>query len=496
MLKFFSYILLIFIFTFNIWADNSKKVSKVKPLEDKRETKMKIKGKYYNVINAYYWKSSEIAFDKEVHKKYNPKAGLWLPLAESIGFNLLLGAYNRYVTNSHFAKISFSSIKKNFQHGLDWDADDLYTNFWRHPYQGSIYFNTARSNGYNYYESMGVAFLGSLQWEFFMEIEPAAVNDVILTTFAGAMVGEAFYRLSNHFIDETSSGFERFFREGSLTFFNPGRFINRVARGRSARSMDKRIYERRRYFADLKIGINKLNILRSFEHNQKSIYLRFSLNYDDPFIKKRIKPFDHFYLTTVASPTEENPLSTFRLFSVLYGKKIISKKRELEFIFGLFQNFDYIQNDIYQISTLDLSIGFMFKRKLRNETLLTGSLMFGAVPMAGVDSEYAKYYLVDSLNMSRNYNLGGGATYKVNLSFHIPYVTLKSNYTIWYMKTYHGAKGSELVGIFEPAVHINILERISFGMQAIIYHRKADYSGFPDIDMLNRNYKAFVEFKL
>jgi len=128
--------------------------------------------------------------------------------------------------------------------------------------------------------------------------------------------------------------------------------------------------------------------------------------------------------------------------------------------------------------------------------LITGSVMFGAVPMAGVDSEYAKYYLVKSVNMSRDYNLGGGLTHKINIAFHIPYLTLKADYTMWYVKTYHGADGAEFVGIFEPGIHINILERISLGMQAVIYHRKAEYPGFPDVDKLTRNYKAFIEFKL
>ena len=451
---------------------------------------------YFNVKNSHYWRAKELDFNQETHDKYNPKSGIWLPLAESLGFNLLIGNYNRYVTESHFAQISFSSIKNNFTHGFDWDADDLYTNFWRHPYQGSIYYNTARSNGFGYFESMAVTLFGSLQWEFFMEIEPAAVNDVILTTFAGAMVGEAFYRLSNHIIDETSTGFERFLREGSLTFFNPGRFVNRTARGRLLRKMNERIYQRKKYFANIKVGINKLNIIKSYQHNQKSIYLRFTLNYDDPFTKKRIKPFDHFNLSTIVNPTEVNVFSYFRLFSILHGRKYVSTKHKSEVIFGFFQNFDYIQNDIYQIGSLDLSVGIIFKRKLRKETLITGSFTFGAIPMAGVNSQYAKYFLVDSLNMSRDYNLGGGLTYKIDLAFHIPYITLQAHYTMWYINTYHGAKGTELIGIFEPVIRVNILKRISFGMQATIYHRKAEYRDFPDVSTLNRNYKAFIEFRL
>jgi len=481
--KFFIYSFLI-AFSINCFSTDKKTIN----IDEKIE--------YFNVKNAYYWNSSEVLFNQSLYDKYNPKSGFWLPLSEIIGFNLLISSYNRFVTKSEFAQISFESIKNNFKHGFDWDADDLYTNFWRHPYQGSIYYNTARSNGYSYYESMGFTFFGSLQWEFFMEIEPAAINDVILTTFAGAMVGEIFYRLANHVIDESSGGFERVVREGSLTFFNPGRLINRAVRGRVTRKNKENIYERRRYYANFKIGINKLNLINSYSHNQKAIFLKFTLNYDDPFLKKRIKPFDHFYLSTIINPTETNIMNTFRLFSILYGVKFTNSVKKFEVILGTFQNFDYLQNDIYQIGSLDLSFGLMFKRKFRKESLLLGYFTLGAVPMAGVNSQYAKYSLVKKLNMSRDYNLGWGGTTKLNLLFSIPYVTLKAHYTTWLIHSYHGANGTEFIGVFEPAIHINLVERISIGVEAVIYHRKANYRKYPDVDKINRNYKAFVEFKL
>ncbi|HID38292.1 MAG TPA: DUF3943 domain-containing protein [Calditrichaeota bacterium] len=46
--------------------------------------------------------------------------------------------------------MSFESIKNNFQHRWDWDADNLITNMWGHPFQGAIYYNLARSSGYGY----------------------------------------------------------------------------------------------------------------------------------------------------------------------------------------------------------------------------------------------------------------------------------------------------------------------------------------------------------
>jgi len=50
--------------------------------------------------------------------------------------------------------------------------------------------STPLDNGLNFYESFGYAFLGSLIWEQFAEIQPASLNDQVNTPFGGTMVGE------------------------------------------------------------------------------------------------------------------------------------------------------------------------------------------------------------------------------------------------------------------------------------------------------------------
>ena len=125
--------------------------------------------------------------DQALVEEMNPRLPLWLPLLESVGLNLALGAFNAYVMDSEFAKISFKSVEHNFERGWSTDADELTTNMFAHPFHGSIYYNLARSSGYNYWTSLGVAAFGSWQWEFFMEIEPPALNDWVMTSYGGSM---------------------------------------------------------------------------------------------------------------------------------------------------------------------------------------------------------------------------------------------------------------------------------------------------------------------
>lgn len=80
----------------------------------------------------------------------NPKFSLWLLISEAITPNLPLGGFNTYIMNSEFAKISFKSIEHNFERRWSTDVDELLTNMWAHPFNGSIYYNFVKSSSYNY----------------------------------------------------------------------------------------------------------------------------------------------------------------------------------------------------------------------------------------------------------------------------------------------------------------------------------------------------------
>lgn len=95
----------------------------------------------------------------------------WRAGAETVGFNIGLWAFDRYVLKGHYAYISWNTIKENFRHGFEWDDDHLHTNMFDHPYNGSIFFNAGRSNGFNFWQSELFAIGGSAMWEMFMECE-------------------------------------------------------------------------------------------------------------------------------------------------------------------------------------------------------------------------------------------------------------------------------------------------------------------------------------
>lgn len=77
--------------------------------------------------------------------------------------------------------------ERNIKTGFVWDNDMFSTNLFAHPYHGGTYFNSARSNGMNFWQSVPYAVGGSLMWEYLMENEPGAINDFVATTIKEAL---------------------------------------------------------------------------------------------------------------------------------------------------------------------------------------------------------------------------------------------------------------------------------------------------------------------
>ena len=140
------------------------------------------------------------------------KRHFWRAAGEVAGFNIGLWAFDRYVQRGDWAYISFNTIKENFRHGFLWDNDNLGTNTFLHPYNGSLYFNAARANGFNFWQSELFAIGGSGMWELFMEREYPSTNDFIATPIGGAAIGEILFRASDAVLDDRLTGGSRFER--------------------------------------------------------------------------------------------------------------------------------------------------------------------------------------------------------------------------------------------------------------------------------------------
>ncbi|MBW4361570.1 DUF3943 domain-containing protein [Flavobacterium taihuense] len=86
--------------------------------------------------------------------------------------------------------------KQNVKAGPVWDNDDWVLNWVTHPYSGGVYYMTARSSGFNIFESfLYSAFMSTFFWEYGIEAfaEIPSKQDLIITPVLGSVVGEGFF---------------------------------------------------------------------------------------------------------------------------------------------------------------------------------------------------------------------------------------------------------------------------------------------------------------
>jgi hypothetical protein len=86
--------------------------------------------------------------------------------------------------------------KQNVKAGPVWDEDDWVLNWITHPYSGGVYYMTARSSGFNMFESfLYSAFMSTFFWEYGIEAfaEIPSKQDLIITPVLGSVVGEGFF---------------------------------------------------------------------------------------------------------------------------------------------------------------------------------------------------------------------------------------------------------------------------------------------------------------
>jgi hypothetical protein len=90
----------------------------------------------------------------------------------------------------------FYKWKENVKAGPALDDDNFKINYLAHPYCGGVYYMTARSSGFNIFESFSYSFLMStFFWEYGVEAfaEIPSIQDLIITPAVGSLVGELFF---------------------------------------------------------------------------------------------------------------------------------------------------------------------------------------------------------------------------------------------------------------------------------------------------------------
>lgn len=382
------------------------------------------------------------------------KKHFWRASAEVFGFNIGLWAFDRYIQNGDFAHISFNTIKENFKHGFIWDNDKLGTNTFLHPYNGNLYFNAARANGFNFWQSELFAIAGSGMWEMFMEREYPSTNDIIATPIGGAAIGEILYRASDAVLDDRLTGGARFEREAAAFILSPMRGLNRLITGDAwkVRPTRGRQFGTPNFAVRVSLGYKMLEYQNHFNHIHQGVAMQLDAEYGDRFEVKSKLPYDYFTIKAQLQVIKTQPLlSQLELKGRLLARELFDNFRSKGSI-GLYQHFDFYDSDtIDDIEKVPFKLGvpasvgagFMFRDVERKHWVFD---CFAHANVIALGSILSDHYWTDY----RNYNWASGFSLKggFNIVFDKDRFSVSLSHNFYRLFTWRGYRyGTDLKSV-------------------------------------------------
>lgn len=330
----------------------------------------------------------------------------WLPPVEIVAFTAGLHLFNRTFNSDPVYDVTWEDIQRHFQEPWVYDKDQFLTNQFAHPYEGSVYFNTARSLGHGFWVSSAAAFVGSWTWEMFAEAEQPSINDQITTTVAGSFLGEILHRMANVVLDgggARPSGW----REFAALAISPANGVNRWFYGdryRPTGSTSPPSYGAFRVAYGLSESVSATNVDPTA--SSKGIAIGGSITYGlAPGDWEFRAPFDYFDvaadLVLNKQANTRSASGNFSIHGLLLGSAYGSGTARG--LWGLFGTYDYLTPQAYRASSSALGLGTTGQLPLGRDLVLIGSgilsLGFGA---GGTLTE-------DLVSGNRDYHFGAQA---------------------------------------------------------------------------------------
>jgi hypothetical protein len=345
-----------------------------------------------------------------LRNRENPKKHFWLASGESLGLEVLTWLFGRYYLDAPYSRISLDVWKANLRAGFVFDrGDDFPTNQAEHPYHGSFYYNAARTNGFNFWESALFANVGSILWEYFGENQLPSTNDLVNTTLGGALQGEVSYRLTTMLLDNTASGGKRLWREIGGFLLNPVSGLNRALRGEMKKDFpnpEDRLPES--FSVELYAGYQHLgdDSATTVRYRNQALF-GLLIRYGDPFSGPNRKPFDFF--ETQLEIAQHSPISRLIQRGQLASWPVSSLPKA-EHRVAAFLGYEY-NNDQSQIySSMSLTANLLSRFPTVGEAEVRTELAAVGLPMAALQVDFPAE---DIARVNRPYDYTGGGGVRV-----------------------------------------------------------------------------------
>lgn len=393
-------------------------------------------------------------------------------------------AFDRYVRRYDFAFISAHTVSENFKTGFQFDHDDFSTNQSWHPYHGSLFFDAARSNGYDFWASGVFALAGSLVWECCMENTAPSINDLVNTTLGGMTRGEVSHRLSLLILDNTSTGTSRLLREIGAGVINPVGSLNRLLNGETGREFPNP-EDRVPSVVALSSDLGYRHIGGGALHPHQTT-LALSFVYGNPFEGDLARPFDAFWVGvdlntpgTLASRIEER--------GVLKGWELTDPSSAIRHVFGFSQEYEYLNNASQVFGAQILSVGLLSRYGLGSRLMAVTDASVILMPLAGIKT-------VDFQNQDSSYDYAPGGGLRVAGRLYLGALEILGlAYGVGWTRTINGLSDSNTLQFFRSVARFPLAGPIGAGAGYNWYSRKTSYPAFFEPRKTQSEWRVFLD---
>jgi hypothetical protein len=293
---------------------------------------------------------------------------------------------DRYVRQMDYAVISFKTVAHNLKpRSWTWDGDGFITNQFGHPYHGSLFYNSFRVNGYNFWGSSVAAFAGSFLWEVAAENQEPAPNDLINTGFGGIIMGEMTYRLANKIIDNRSRGFKRQSSEIVAFIVNPINGFSRLVRGQWGRfDSNPGRRDSTDILADFNLGLRQFKANR--QKGEFGLFGRIRFVYGTGYAQLK-KPFSNINISIEFGKDDSSLVNNVHIDGSLIGWNTRSGDRVKQAAI-VTANYDFIRNQAFFYSAQSIRLSLNTDVKLWRAIKLTTTIGAGPIVLASVPDPY------------------------------------------------------------------------------------------------------------
>lgn len=398
-------------------------------------------------------------------KRFWRAAGQWTMM------QLLPWASNRYIRRAPFAKISIKSIGHNLNpKNLEWDDNKFFNNQFSHPYQGSLYFNAFRSNGYNFWESSTAALAGSLAWETIFETHVPAPNDLINTTLGGIAFGEMSNRISKKLLNRKK---RNILSAPLFLALNPVNTVNYISDSKERKRNASSYTDDAPVNFVTNAGVRLINVVgkSKFSNYKKEIFARIQLQYGDPYVNCKI-PFSSFSLLAEAGNCDSAKVNKLQIEGSLYGKKI-KENNISKLSFNISLNYDFYQNSSFVYSAQSFRANLLSKFIVSDNLEIQLRAGAGIIVLAAVPNPHMYY------GEGRNYDYCSGINFKTGLSislFNKLFYDFNCNAAV--LKTVNGYPSSHLVYSSASNLSLRIYKKLSLNASAGNYYFNDYYKDY------------------